>query len=214
MAFLPYIRLSLRGTIDVQQSWSINMSFSNDGTATNAELLTWLGSVDGLTKTWFGTAAVKNLCWDANTTYTHLAAYSYPAVGPAASQAQLFSAGVVGTGGGSCPRQCAVVHSLRSGVSGRSGRGRFYMPNTNNDFSGANGQLPSSTCTALATAFKTWVDGMNVLSVGSAPAILGIAGASTGQHVISTDVVVNSLVDTQRRRTDKLAANFQAVAIF
>lgn len=213
MAFLPYVRVVARGTIDTAQTWSVGFSVTNDGTATAAELVTYLTSVDGLLKTYFAAVGNTSLLWSNGTTYSVLNAYAYPALGHAAVQAGLASSGVVGTVANHCPQQLSLVVSNRSGFGGRANRGRFYLPVTASGAWGNNGQIANATCTAIAAATKTLYDAMNALTIGTAGAIVSIAGRDSGAHAPVQAIWVNGKVDTQRRRTDKIAPAFTAIAV-
>lgn len=205
MAYLPYVRCVMQGITESTQTWSMGFSVHNDGTATSSELFTWLSAVDGLAKTMFGTTGVVNQ-WDTATKYTSVAAYSYPAVGGAAAVAGVTSSGVVGTSSSrSVPPQIAVVISERSGIAGRKGRGRMYYPMCNPTLA-PNGQLASSFCTTLANAVKVFFDGVNALSIGSAASIVCIGSRDTGAGAPVTGIIVDTKLDTQRRRTDKIVA--------
>jgi hypothetical protein len=207
MAFLPYVRLVAGGVLYGSQRWSIGMSFSNDGTATPSELNTWLLAQDALIKVWLG-GEVKSALWFTGTSYTTLRAYAYDAASsPASALAGITSSGVVGSAGQFGNGQLTTVYSLRSGVGGRSGRGRFYMPASAPDTSTTDGQLASAVVTALSTQFKTYVDAANLLSVGSAPAVLGIAGRDSGQQHLAIGLVIQSKLNTQRRRVDKISSD-------
>jgi len=210
MAFLPYVRVVARGVVDLTQTWSIGFSVANDGTATSAELLTYITAVDPLLITFFHGVAITNTMWDTATSYTSLKAYSYPAVGESTTQASIFSAGVTGTSGNGMPRQCAAVVSLRSGLGGRANRGRFFLPATSTSAVSTQGQMTLGKCQAVAALAKTLFDATNALSIGSSAAILTIASRDSGAHTLVTGLSVDSKIDTQRRRTDKIPALFNA----
>jgi hypothetical protein len=213
MAFAPYVRLVVQGSTKTVQSWSCGMSFTNDGTATGPGMLTWLTTVDGLVKTWLA-GTIATTLWDTTTVYNRLSAYSYPAAGHSATTASISSTGTTGTAPGLGTSQLAQVFSLRSGVSGRKGRGRFYMPATNREVPTIDGQIAGATLTALGNEFKTFVDAMNLLTIAGKPAILCIAGKASGVTDVATDVVLNSKIETQRRRQDKIVSDSTKVIIF
>jgi hypothetical protein len=190
----------------------MGFSVTNDGTATSGELNTWLISVDTLVKAFFNTAGIISQ-WDNTTKYSSLQAYSYPALGGAFSTSAIFSTGVVGTGAGSLPTQNCLVLSLRSGRAGRRGRGRMYYPMTVGTSIGTNGQLTTTTTATFATALKTLFDAINVLTIGASPSIVCIAGRDSGVNAPVTGVTVDTKIDTQRRRTDKIVVAGQSNAI-
>lgn len=205
MAFLPYVRLVASGTLHSTQTWSVGCSFSNDGTATSGNLSTWLAAAVGPTGTFF--TAVAAQCWDTTTNYTALRAYLYPALGGASSTAGVSGATVTGTGASTMSPQTALVMSYRSGVAGRKGRGRMYLPVTTNAGLGSGtGQFLPANATTIATAGKTWLDAMNALSIGTSAAIASIASRDSGLGFPIVSLIVDTKLDTQRRRTDKIVA--------
>jgi hypothetical protein len=214
VAFVPYLRLVASGTLSGTQSWSIGSSFLVTGVHTNSALFTWLGTIDGYMKTFFQTTQIQLSSWDGTTVYNRLACYEYQAVGGASSQAQLFSAGVTGTGATSGPRQLCTVFSIRSGIGGRNKRGRFYLPATCKTIYSTNGQIAGADVTSLANAWKTFVNAANLTHIGTDPVIYGIASRASGFTVVAQDVKVDTKIDTQRRRTDKILAAGSAIAVF
>jgi hypothetical protein len=214
MAFVPYVRLVMGGTLRTTQTWSMGMSFLVTVPHTQSELLAWLGVMDPLVKAFFNTAVINANAWDTTTTYNSLRAYEYTAVGGASSQAQIFSSGSTGIGAQSGPAQCAIVLSVRSGIGGRNKRGRLYLPATAKAVYSTVGQMSSGDCTSLANAFKTLVDAANASHIGTDAVIFGIASRGSGFTVAGQDVKVDGKIDTQRRRTDKILAANSAIAVF
>lgn len=210
MAFLPYVRVVIKGVLRGTQTWSMGLSVANDGTATGAELFTYLGSVDTFVKAFMTSAGVQQVT-DSTTLYQTLAAYSYPAVGGSFATAGLASSGTAGTGSSATPSQCALVLSLRSGRSGRAGRGRMYLPATSAAAMASNGQYSLTTVTNVATAAKTMLDGINTLSIGAAGAPVVIASRASGVTAPVNTVQVDTKIDTQRRRTDKIVRAGNAI---
>jgi hypothetical protein len=76
------------------------------------------------------------------------------------------------------------------------------------------GQVSSTNVASAAADFKTLVDAANLTTVGGDPVLMGIASRDSGFTVLAQDVKIDSKVDTQRRRTDKIAANNSAIAVF
>lgn len=114
--------------------------------------------------------------------------------------------------GDNMPSQCSLVVSLRTAVTGRSGRGRVYLPFTRVAQLETSGQVGFSILPAVADAWKGFADSV----VG---ALNGVLPGYQGPYVVSgthgvanavTQYVIDSKVDTQRRREDKLPANYTA----
>lgn len=125
--------------------------------------------------------------------------------GPAGKVGVSTHAAVPGTQTGSIhPPQCALVASLLSGLPGRNNRGRVYLPYT----TGAPGtdlQASAAETTNLATSIANWIGDIDTLAFGA-----DLAAVVTSPRVAAPTVVTvhaDSVIDTQRRRRDKLAAS-------
>lgn len=111
-----------------------------------------------------------------------------------------------GTSGGLMPLQCASVVSLRTGNTGRRGRGRFYIPAPNLSLLSTNGLVGSSTVSAMSAAAEAFLAGCQVAL--TVPNTLYVQPIVTGSPFLNygtvSSVVVDNVVDTQRRRTKSL----------
>lgn len=104
-----------------------------------------------------------------------------------------------GTSAATClPFQCAPVVSLRTAQLNRSGRGRFYAPSLAVDQVAA-GRMTTAAQTALADGFADLLAG--ITDAGNRVVIYH-RGAGTLTTVTSLDV--GDVIDTQRRRRNKL----------
>lgn len=103
-----------------------------------------------------------------------------------------------GTGSIRLPDQVATVVSLRTGLAGRSFRGRMYLP-LNGLSLDANAQLSSSSIGLVADAAKDLVDDINA---GGLEVVVMSATQTLTTPV--TSIIVDSILDTQRRRRNKL----------
>lgn len=214
MAFNGYVRLVASGVTRGTQTWSMGMSFSTPIPHTNSELFAWLAPIDTALIAFYTTAAIKTSAFDTTTSYGRVAAYQYMAAGNATAQAQVVSSGVTGTQAAGAPSQCSLVISVRSGLGSRDHRGRVYLPMTGRGGWANSGQLASADCTAIANAFKALVNTANLTTIGGAATTFGIASRGSGFTVAGQDCVVDSKIDTQRRRSDKVLAAARAVAVF
>jgi len=105
------------------------------------------------------------------------------------------------------PFQCATVITLLTASATRHGRGRFYLPPLAASFL-LNGKLNSSAMTALDTAWTAFFDSLNTDGVN--PVVRNRTG-----H-ISTPVTgarVGDVIDTQRRRRNKLVETYTAITV-
>jgi hypothetical protein len=117
----------------------------------------------------------------------------------------------VGTGTVIMPAQLSLAVTLNTGMAGRHGRGRAYLP-WNGVAVSTSGALPTSSAAGVAAAFKTLLTGLSATSLagsGVAPVIATpspLAGGATDLPPRPiTSIGVGVVVDTQRRRRNKLA---------
>lgn len=210
MALTPFVRLLLTGTLTGAQTWSVGLSFEAGALVPAATLQTWLAAISPEVDTFWTT--YKNLV-GTDTTLSALRAYGYDSGGTkSATEASITKSSVGAATSPNLPTQCAMVVSLRSGNSSRSGRGRIYLP-IRNAAQLSNGQLANANCDALAAAVKVLIDAIvtHPFGTGGSP-IPAIATGGSKPPVPILSVQVDSKVDTQRRRTDKVAAVYRAVA--
>lgn len=105
------------------------------------------------------------------------------------------------------PFQCATVVSLLTASATRHGRGRFYLPPLAATTL-LNGKLNSATLTVLDTAWTAFFDSLN--TDGVTPVVRNRTG-----HVSTTvtSARIGDVIDTQRRRRNKLTETFVVVAV-
>jgi hypothetical protein len=116
------------------------------------------------------------------------------------------TAAVVGTGTNACANQNALVVTLRTAHAGRRFRGRMYLPATGVTTSTATGQLPDAAILPVATGWGVCFSDWNASGDNGTICVVSRVGAGTATAV--TEVTVDSIVDTQRRRRNKLIAAF------
>lgn len=106
---------------------------------------------------------------------------------------------LVGTNAGeSLPFQCAPVVSLRTALATRAGRGRFYAPSLAVDQVAA-GKMVSLAQTGLLNGGVAMVQ---ALTAAGLTTVLYSRTTHNTQEVTSVDV--GDVIDTQRRRRNKL----------
>lgn len=104
-----------------------------------------------------------------------------------------------GTSTATClPFQCAPVVSLRTATLTRRGRGRFYVPSLAVDQVSAGRLLPAAQ-TALADGAEDLLTGLT-----SAGGTVVIYHRDLGTTSVVTSLDVGDVIDTQRRRRNKL----------
>lgn len=201
------IKWVIKGDINVSQTWSVGVwsEVVGTGSPTAADLDAAVTAVLPLVATWWGSMKFFN---SAGTRYTQLGGYYYPAGSAVATISSIKPVTpVVGTGTFYQSPRNALVVSLLTGHSGRSYRGRAYVPMT--------AAQTDTTLQALATgvdscalAHQTLLTALNAVSLaphwGNAPT--RVRSEKLGIASIITSIKVDSLIDTQRRREDKLTA--------
>lgn len=100
--------------------------------------------------------------------------------------------------GASLPAQCSLAVSWRTATATRAGRGRMYLPAMAVSVMSA-GKASAGTITAVVAAVKAMTD---VLVGDAMTPVLYSRSAHTTTEITKFDV--GNVIDTQRRRRDKL----------
>lgn len=98
--------------------------------------------------------------------------------------------------------QVALVASLETGLAGRKNRGRNYLPAGGTNI--APGRALPGIVTALSVRWAAYITALNAMTVGALSFKVCIG---TGSTPLVTDVRVDNILDTQRRRRDKQVAS-------
>lgn len=214
---MAYGRIVVGGILCQAQRWSIgvNLSIGDLNVPSPAQMTTFAESVRALfdADVWSGAVSFKTLASSTATLDICHAYYSASGHVPPPYQVSGDSTGasVPGTTTRTFPPQAAIVATLRTDQSGRSARGRVYLPMGNGSFAVNTGTLSTSlaaTATGLA-AFLTAVNGSSLAG--------NTVSCSVQSNVTSTPtllpirrVTIDNVVDTQRRRRDKIVATVTA----
>lgn len=102
-------------------------------------------------------------------------------------------------GSAMCPAECAICVSIKP-VSGTVG-GRFYLPSPSVGQLDSLGNLTSSAADAIATGLQSMFE---TLGGNTSPLRLGIYRGKTHTFIGSTEINVGTVIDSQRRRRNKL----------
>lgn len=109
------------------------------------------------------------------------------------------------------PLQCSVVASHRTSQTGKKGRGRQFLPAIDQNSIDASGRLSSSAQTSILNAQVAFLEALSYADAPRTivrPAVISssTSGASPTLNKYATinGVRVGNVVDTQRRRRNKL----------
>lgn len=203
------VKLVLSGPVNSEQRWSTGIWVAVSGSTPSQIQLNAFGA-DAVTAISTPANGAALALWQSMTGYDTITPYYYAAnslhatlVGAPQPASQF------GTGStGSVPAQCALVASLRSSTPGRSGRGRNYIPLSKPGAMGNDSQATTSACTALASAWAAVLAAINGLTTSpfTSPQV-SVASFTKGVLYPVTRVVVDSIVDTQRRREGSMLAS-------
>lgn len=212
---MSYVRVSILGTSPGGEVWSINPvidpTFEFPGTVDQTALDAAANAIADLNP---GTQLTNMLSTALAVTGARLEVRDDVTDALIGISIQMRDSPWPGTGTALRGAQSALVFSLRTNTPGGSGRGRIYWPavgmavNTDTRFSSANTLVALTQMatylhameSALATAFPT---------IGFDLSVRSKATLST-PHVVKLSV--GNVIDTQRRRRDKMVEDYQSVA--
>lgn len=117
------------------------------------------------------------------------------------------------SGGGLLPLEVASCVSTRTAVSGRAGRGRFYLPAVVKDSLGDHGFFTSTYRDLVASAAATFLEGLQVAGSGGSTAqvLPCVTGGPMTHYGTITSVKCGSVPDSQRRRRRQLTETYSSV---
>jgi hypothetical protein len=218
----PHLSIAAGGAMPSGEKWSCGVRMVNDGGLTYAQ-----ADLDKIAQSsadaWRTFQSSANLGWATAVTLDGCTVRWINADGKTQLLSQRSPTAAAPTGGAQLlPNQAAIVATLITNKPGRQGMGRIYLPllamALNSSF---NGRLGPTTCTSIATAVKTLINNINAGWDAALPNIAAPKARVGVQSKISVDstqgqvvaVRVGDVIDTQRRRRDKIAENYTTVAL-
>lgn len=200
----------IKGTLGSAQTWSTGLWLAAPlvgGSFGVADQQAVSDALLGQANTWWGSMKAYQ---PADVHMTAVATYFYPSGSIVSTQVaeSLVTSGGAGSAGDYLPLDACLVATFRTDVSGRSGRGRSYMPLTGVPL-GSDHQATLTQCTNVANAYQAMLSGINALNETAhniASLTCVVASFTKHQYNDITTVSVDSLVDVQRRRQDKVGA--------
>lgn len=206
---MSIIRVTHGGTMTGGQRWSFGHTMSsNELSIPSADLIGYANGLQAALKTNLWTGSGVGKLAGANTTsvtYDRCTVYLKVAEGvPATQVAQSTGAAVAGVSNLASAPQVALVATLENGLSGRQNKGRMYLPATSGGLVAAGSfQMSSSDATAWATSVANYLAAARSLTVGSTGPHQPIVSSITAANPIIA-ASVDTVLDTQRRRRDKI----------
>jgi hypothetical protein len=207
----------MNGQIGSAQSWSsgVYCTYTLTTAAPTKAFLEAVGSAvnDAVVNYW--DSAPRTIA-SAATLLTGWSMYGYggSSTTAVAENSYTFGTAIPGTGTGAVPTLTSMVQSLRTNSSGRSYRGRMYMPATGAGISG-DGHFDNTHCQNMATATAAYLVALgSAISAGPGGGDSVAVVASFTKSLVTpiTQVLVDNIPDVQHRREDKLGASFTGVA--
>jgi hypothetical protein len=209
---LGLIKCVIQGHISTVQDWSTAFWLGLDeGSAPTSDTMDAIAAAIQPEVETFTGVAVSEI-WSSAVSYEQLKVYYYPASTTVAEYVGVAAPATIvhGTHGGTMPPLVAMVASLRTPFEGRSRRGRMYWP-AMGALNSADGQYQDATCAAIATgtaAMLTAVNALDLTSEGVTGSTVVVASFTKAYTTPVTEVIVDSIPDTQHRREDKLGADY------
>lgn len=127
-----------------------------------------------------------------------------------------FTTPVTGTTTIATPPQDSIVVTLTTDQArGLAHKGRIYLPSGFADVQGADGRILATTVTSIANRFNTMFSAINdycFSTIGQYS--VGVASSvGAGAFNVVTGVSVGNLIDTQRRRRNRLTEVYTSVPL-
>jgi hypothetical protein len=202
------VRLVHKGTLSGVQSFSFGVMLRAPSDPTQGSLDTFVAGCKTAFNTYASSAGGLTSFISSTDTYNAMRAYFYPANTSHASLESGTTLAQTGSAVRTLPFQCALVVSLRSSVPGRQGRGRYYLP-LSIAAQLAAGQVTSSNLASLGTLSAAYLHALQNVPfdpVNGATCVVAVASLLAPRPSLTiTSLVIDSVVDTQQRRRDKIA---------
>jgi hypothetical protein len=204
-------RVSLVGTLGSDEVFDTSFwTLGGAGSLADAQFIA--DGVAGLIK---GTGAFTNTLslLAGPGQYSQVRVYAYPTGGPSATWVAEASLELTGTGTTAMPYQTCAVVSLRTAESGRSARGRMYLPATGIGV-GSDHQMSSTFVPDLAEEWATLLTAVDNLVApdGGNPSVVVVSQTRTNTLIVDR-VIVDSRLDIQRRRANKQQPSTTSTAL-
>ncbi len=202
------LKFVMSGDIGGAQTWSCGFWVAGEVTESTLDLAQVVALTKGFVSTWGD--AVSDY-WSTRTHLTDLGVYYYPAGSVVATRNFVGPLSTPSSGGHTTnllPTYVSLVQTLRTALSGRSFRGRIYVPITSAAL-GQDGQMAITDITVVASKTRDLLSDVNdvdLTGVGVGDHSCVVASFTKGLTTPITAVFSDSLMDVQHRREDKIGA--------
>lgn len=204
------LRTSIIGTLGTPatEQWSINLHWAAGIPPANQEDMDDLtDSIASALDTTLGASTALRDLLTLDGSVTGVQTYYYGATGPAILQGEA-PITVTGTGSTNAPFQTSMVFSLRTGLPGRSGRGRVYWPALGVDMTSTGNRVNQGTpYTELVTALSGVEDAASGYGLS-----LAVYSPTRDLLTLVSSIQMGNVPDVQRRRAENIAETYVSVA--
>lgn len=212
---MSYVRVSILGAAPGGEVWSINPVIDPTlefGSTVNQDALDAAANAIALLNP--GSAALGALSTALTITGCRLEVRDDSTDALIGISVQVRSAPLPGTGVPARGAQNAMVISLRTNTPGGSGRGRLYWPCIATSV-GSDLRVSSSSALSLLQNMETYLHAMEDALATAFPTIgfdLSVRSRQTHTTPHVNKIQIGNVLDTQRRRRDKLVEDYQSIA--
>lgn len=207
---MAYNRVIWRGTLPGGEVWSSGCSFMmnfGDLVQDAADLNAWALAIRQIGGTSVFPAAIRDLLSAAGACTSVRTEYLADD-GSLLQAGEYTFAGAAGLGSATKAFQTSVVASLRTATPGRRTRGRMYWPALGAAIDTSTGRLSDPTTSEVAAAVVELLQDVadEATNVNPSAAVVPAVWSRENESgSVITSVEVGDVLDTQRRRRDKLA---------
>lgn len=214
---MTYVRVNLRGQLGATEVWSVNPTFncSVERTWDQAQGVAAAQAVAAL-----AVPTPLQVMASANgkllTVRVEMRSDTHQLLGAAEAP---YTGGWTSSQTSQLPPQSAVVFSLRSDVAGARGRGRLYWPAVGSAVNGSTMRLSNPTTAAAgqnAVVYLTNIQNALKGALDPLPSLvtyrLCVVSKTSGTRTDINRLLVGDVIDTQRRRRDKLPEAYATTA--
>jgi len=190
-------RISLQGAFTSGDIFDTSLWVRGAAITSDATANLFANAVAGL---WSGQKLGFTNMLDNGSTYQGVKVYHYPTGGPTATYVGAAALlGGAGTGSGHQPHQACICVTTQTAFSGRSKRGRMYLPATGINLDGGL-QMTLSVLAADMVLVGGYVEGLKTISIPATPVVVSTKLGTTSDI---TQLKTDTLPDIQRRRANK-----------